>query len=67
RLYIIMADNGKGCAELKDGFGLRHMRERLELLHGRLRYWNDKGFTLEAVIPLGKAGKQVEKQGDEHI
>lgn len=67
RLYIIMADNGKGCAELKDGFGLRHMRERLELLHGRLRYWNDKGFTLEAVIPLGKAGEQVEKQGDEHI
>jgi len=54
RFYIIIADNGEGCAELKQGFGLRHMEERLELLHGRLRYWSDKGFTLEATIPMGK-------------
>ncbi len=54
RFYIIIADNGEGCAEPKQGFGLRHMEERLELLHGRLRYWSDKGFTLEATIPMGK-------------
>ena len=54
RFYIIIADNGEGCAETKQGFGLRHMEERLELLHGRLRYWSDKGFTLEATIPMGK-------------
>ena len=55
RFYIIIADNGKGCAEPKQGFGLRHMEERLELLHGRLRYWSDKGFTLEATIPRGRS------------
>ncbi len=54
RFYIMIADNGEGCADLKQGFGLRHMEERLELLHGRLRYWSDKGFTLEATIPMGK-------------
>ncbi|WP_303840381.1 sensor histidine kinase [Selenomonas ruminantium] len=55
RFYIIIADNGRGCAEPKQGFGLRHMEERLELLHGRLRYWSDKGFTLEATIPMGRS------------
>ncbi|MCR5758352.1 MAG: sensor histidine kinase [Selenomonas sp.] len=54
RFYIMIADNGRGCAELQQGFGLRHMEERLDLLHGRLRYWSDKGFTLEATIPMGK-------------
>ena len=54
RFYIMIADNGKGCDNPKQGFGLRHMEERLELLHGRLRYWSDKGFTLEATIPMGK-------------
>ena len=51
RIFIIIADNGHGCEEVEPGFGLRHMRERLDLLHGRLRYWTDKGFTLEATIP----------------
>jgi len=54
RFYIMIADNGKGCDKPQQGFGLRHMEERLELLHGRLRYWSDKGFTLEATIPMGK-------------
>lgn len=54
RFYIIIADNGEGCAAPEQGFGLRHMEERLELLHGRLRYWSDKGFTLEATIPMGR-------------
>ena len=38
-------------AELEKGFGLRHMQERLALLHGKLRYWSDSGFTLEAILP----------------
>ena len=53
RSYIIIADNGTGCNAVEPGFGLRHMQERLNLLHGRLRYWSDKGFTLEATIPVG--------------
>ena len=62
RIYIIIADNGCGCEAVEPGFGLRHMRERLELLHGRLRYWSDRGFTLEAVIPHGQI-KESETMG----
>ena len=30
--------------------GLKSER-RLALLHGKLRYWSDSGFTLEAILP----------------
>lgn len=51
-LLILIADNGQGCEDVKQGFGLKHMRERLELLHGTIHYWNDDGFIVEAMIPL---------------
>lgn len=51
-LLILIADNGTGCEDVKQGFGLKHMRERLELLHGFMHYWNDGGFIVEAMIPL---------------
>lgn len=54
RLRIVIADNGRGCDDVKPGFGLRHMRERLELLHGTLNYWSDEGFIVEVVIPLNQ-------------
>ena len=57
RLLIKISDNGCGCASVKAGFGLRHMRERLELLHGTINYWNDGGFTVEAMIPLNRSEK----------
>lgn len=59
RIFIIIADNGHGCEDVEPGFGLRHMRERLDLLHGRLRYWTDKGFTLEATIPHGQVKESM--------
>ena len=62
RLIIIIADNGQGCDNVKHGFGLRHMRERLELLHGSLHYWSDEGFIIEAMIPLNQ-----EAQNDKNI
>lgn len=60
RNYIIIADNGHGCEDVEPGFGLRHMQERLDLLHGRLRYWSDNGFTLEATIPAGTRREENE-------
>ncbi|MBR4904928.1 MAG: sensor histidine kinase [Selenomonadaceae bacterium] len=55
-LLILIADNGQGCENVKQGFGLKHMRERLELLHGSIHYWNDSGFIVEAMIPLNWEG-----------
>ena len=54
RLRIVIADNGRGCDDVMPGFGLRHMRERLELLHGTLNYWSDEGFIVEVEIPLNR-------------
>ena len=56
-LLIVIADNGRGCEEVKQGFGLKHMRERLELLHGTIHYWSDEGFIVEAMIPLNREVK----------
>lgn len=53
-LLIVIADNGQGCEDVKQGFGLKHMRERLELLHGTVHYWSDEGFIVEAMIPLNR-------------
>ena len=37
---VSVQDNGTGCGSLEEGFGLRHMRERLDMLGGTLSYGN---------------------------
>lgn len=49
---IHIRDNGEGCGTLKEGFGLRHMRERIQMLHGSMHYDGTNGFLVEARIPL---------------
>ena len=59
-LTVRIRDNGLGCADLKEGFGLRHMEERLGLLGGSLAYGNrdddsddeQRGFYLVASLPV---------------
>ena len=60
-LTIDVRDNGCGCGdEAKEGFGLRHMRERLELLGGSLTFGNRealeedgaRGFYLVVSLPI---------------
>lgn len=53
-LTIIISDDGIGCKNLKDGFGLHHMRERVGMLGGTINYWSEKGFVLEVVLPLNR-------------
>ena len=52
RLKIVVQDNGTGCSNVKPGFGLRHMTERLNLLNGTLHWSGKDGFRIEAIIPL---------------
>ena len=47
---VSVRDNGTGCGTLEEGFGLRHMRERLEMLGGTLAFGNlekdaEDGYT----------------------
>ena len=51
-LHIVIRDNGMGCSEIKPGFGLHHMKERVEMLGGDLEYRSGDGFEVHAVIPI---------------
>ena len=63
-LTVSLRDNGLGCGELKEGFGLRHMEERLGLLGGSLSFGNrnedsddeHQGFYLLASLPVREKG-----------
>lgn len=51
-LKICIQDNGIGCEDIKRGFGLHHMEERLGMLHGSLSCDGSEGFMVEAQIPI---------------
>lgn len=58
-LCICIADDGVGCINVTPGFGLRHMQERLYLLHGTAAYRSAGGFIVDVTIPLsGGGGKE---------
>lgn len=59
-LKISIKDNGCGCQEVKKGFGLHHMEERLNMLHGSLTYNGSKGFEVEAKIPIRWGAEEKE-------
>lgn len=61
-LIVRIKDNGCGCADIKKGFGLNHMEERLELLQGTLLYNGEDGFTIEAQIPVRWGESREEKE-----
>ncbi len=49
-ISVVVRDNGTGCVKPEEGFGLRHMRERLEMLGGTMSYGNlsreaEDGYT----------------------
>ena len=45
-------DYGQGCKDVKPGFGIHHLTERIDLLQGRIRYYGVKGFELIVEIPM---------------
>ena len=51
-LIIIIEDNGIGCKQPKEGFGLHHMKERVALLNGNVRWYGTNGFVLIVELPL---------------
>lgn len=52
RVYI--KDNGVGCPNLKEGFGLFGIRERIKNLGGTVSFSGENGFVIVYVIPFGK-------------
>ncbi len=53
---LALGDNGVGSANTEGGFGLLGIRERVQLLNGRLDIQTDvgKGFCIDVAIPFGE-------------
>lgn len=57
RVYI--KDNGEGCPNLREGFGLMGIKERIKNLGGTVSFSGENGFIIVYVIPLGKEGGRI--------
>lgn len=51
-ILLLIKDDGIGCKEIKNGFGTRHIVERIEMLGGRVTFDGQQGFTVTAYIPI---------------
>lgn len=50
---LLISDNGCGAGgNIKEGFGLRGIREKAEKLGGRCSFTSEEGFETEILIPL---------------
>ena len=49
---ITIKDNGVGAPNIEPGFGLAHMKERLDMLGGKIHVDGSDGFCLMAEIPI---------------
>lgn len=47
-----VSDNGRGAETVKEGYGLRGIRERAEALGGSIEYGNDNGFYIKGILYL---------------
>ncbi|MDF9824861.1 signal transduction histidine kinase [Breznakia sp. PF5-3] len=53
-IILLIEDNGIGSKKIQYGFGLHHMKERIDLLNGTMRVYGLDGFVVVAEIPLRK-------------
>ena len=51
-INLLIRDDGIGCEDIKAGFGLRHIRERVNMLKGQVNFSSEEGFKVEAMIPI---------------
>jgi signal transduction histidine kinase len=53
-LELRTSDDGRGCAEIRENFGLSHMREEAALLNGSIEFSSRPGggFSIRAALPI---------------
>jgi signal transduction histidine kinase len=51
-IHFRISDNGTGASEIKEGFGLKGIRERAEAFGGKVAIESGQGFSIEGVIYL---------------
>ncbi len=57
-LTLTIKDNGIGCKDIKHGFGIKHIIERVQMLKGTVTFDGSGGFLVEAKIPI-RWGKEA--------
>lgn len=63
QLILTVKDDGRGCREMRSGFGTVHMKERVEMLHGSIYYDGSDGFIVTAHIPIRWGSGEGERTG----
>ncbi|OUP78611.1 histidine kinase [Erysipelatoclostridium sp. An173] len=59
-LYLKIQDNGAGCKNIKYGFGLTQMKERVAIINGEIYFAGDNGFLTIVKIPIQRGEKYGE-------
>lgn len=58
-LVFVIKDNGIGCTNIKSGFGIKHIIERIGILNGTVVFYSLDGFAVNARIPI-RWGKEYD-------
>lgn len=51
-IHLTIQDNGCGCGEITPGFGTEHIKERIQMLNGSVRFDGSSGFLVDVKIPI---------------
>jgi len=58
-IELSIRDDGIGCNKIENGFGTKHIMERIQMLNGSVEYKSGDGFTVIAKIPV-RWGKEYD-------
>ena len=52
KYMIVIQDDGKGTNEIKDGYGLKQMKERVAILNGVIHFVSEEGKGFRTVVEI---------------
>lgn len=52
KAFLTITDDGMGSKDINEGFGLRHIKERVEILNGHVEFKGDSGSGFRTTVEL---------------
>jgi len=67
KLKVLIKDNGIGCKNIKKGFGLKGMEQRISVFNGTVHYGSDgeNGFNIFVEVPVNDKGSDSGRPGSD--